>query len=147
MPVDGLPRTLETILNTLLQDNTLSSFKIQGKGKQTCVVLRLSPPAHPKDAEQGQSSSHSDTAVYRRKCPSQVARDRRRAEQHRNSVKHNTTAPASPSGLFLPTPPSLYYAKDTESAADVFNFNATSSREPAVVHSKTDRQLQCVNED
>jgi hypothetical protein len=85
MPVTGLPASLETILDTLLQDNNLTSYKIESQGSKTFVVLRLVSTAdghnYPNMAENN-NTTHT-VAAYKRKGPSQLARDRKRAEAHR----------------------------------------------------------------
>jgi len=106
MPVEGFPTTLECLLNAVLRDNTVSSFKIDGRGSQTTVVLRLTTNTsfhHPETAD--------SSVTYRRKCPSQVSRDRRRAEAYR-ADREKKASVSSPSGLFMPTPPSLCHVAD-----------------------------------
>ena len=123
MPVEGLPFTLECMLNAALRDNKLSSFKIDGRGNQTVVVLRLTGNISTQPPVTEDSS-----VAYRRKCPSQVNRDRRRAEVHRTernrASNEKKASTSSPSGLFLPTPPSLCYVTDSqekELVADTFS--------------------------
>eukprot|EP00745_Piridium_sociabile_P022575 TRINITY_DN3523_c0_g1_i1.p1 TRINITY_DN3523_c0_g1~~TRINITY_DN3523_c0_g1_i1.p1 ORF type:complete len:156 (+),score=15.13 TRINITY_DN3523_c0_g1_i1:28-495(+) len=116
------PWHLEGIINTLLEEMCLSSFKIEGKGSLTMVVLRLSPTG-PSYLPQATHNS-----VYHRKYPSQVARDRRRAEVHKHRATQEYTASpsSSPSALFLPTPPSLFYSEDNATAMDTFHGLYTS---------------------
>ena len=108
MPDSGLPMTLECMLNSALQEMTLSSFKVEGRGNQTVVVLRPS----------SKISDHTpiiplQNATFRRKCPSQLNQDKRSAEAYRaNRVEQASEPIPSPSGLFLPTPPSFPYAVD-----------------------------------
>ncbi|KAL8563374.1 hypothetical protein ACOMHN_008213 [Nucella lapillus] len=121
MPVEGLPSTLDTMLNAALREMTLSSFKIEGRGNQTTVLLRLTTmiPIQPPVTQ-----NHS--AVYRRKSENQAKRDRRRAEEHRMDQEKKTgQCDSSPSGLFLPTPPSLFYSDNcgTEDGTDMFVYN------------------------
>ena len=71
MPVEGLPSTLEAFLNSMLHVNTLSSFKIDSRGDNTAIVLRFT----------GQPCQSANT--YRKKPPSQIQRDRNRAQQRR----------------------------------------------------------------
>ena len=131
MPLVGLPSTLECMLNALLCDNTLSSFKIDGRGEQTVVVLRLHSLAT-------KTSTHSPVAedssvVYRRKCPSQVSRDKMRAEAYRSGHEKKASV-SSPSDLFLPTPPSLCYDANQHERksviADVFSCTPCTSTTP-----------------
>jgi hypothetical protein len=77
MPLNGLPPTLETILQPILQDQSLSSFKVECFGDKTVVVLRLRPTSNVS------SQKHGDPINFHRKRPSQVARDKKRAEMHR----------------------------------------------------------------
>ena len=78
MPVIGLPSALECVLSSLLQETSLSSWKVTGNKSDTVIVLRLT------------GSSDSDIVQttrplqYRRKPPSAVRRDNRRAEVRRN---------------------------------------------------------------
>lgn len=57
MPVEGLPSSSENMVNTLLKEKSLSSFRTEGRSSNTVMVLRLSartaqhsatsPPAPP----------------------------------------------------------------------------------------------------
>lgn len=111
MPVEGLPITLETMLNGLLQEMALSSFKIEGRGKQTVVVLRLTESV-TKITDQPPLAVDHSVAAYRRKSLSQANRDRRRADAYRMKceAKAANEHGSSPSGLFLPTPPGQFSA-------------------------------------
>ena len=74
--MEYLPRALDNILGVLLCDFTISSWKIAANGPNPTVVLRLS--------QTSQSREHGDrpqTTVYRKKPPSQLVRDRKRAAQ------------------------------------------------------------------
>ena len=107
MPLQGLPSTLETILHSLLQENSLTSYKIEAGGTRTVVVLRLSTNQH------GESTGQTSSTTFRKKCPSQIARDKKRAEAYRNEQEKQASGEISaPSDLFLPTPPSLFYETD-----------------------------------
>jgi len=114
MPLDGLPKALESMLTILLQENDMSSFKIETAGSKTVVVLRL------QSTTSGHDPVNNTATTYRRKCPSQVYRDRKRAETFRNETiknqasAHHSAMPTSPLGLFMPTPPSLMYRVDTD---------------------------------
>jgi hypothetical protein len=99
MPSSGLPASLESLLRSLFEANTLSSFKIESKEEKTFVVLRLTSVSGEQHG--AKSDSHTVTA-FRRKSPAQVARDKRRAEQHR---LNKTKASDSPNSAFLSTPP------------------------------------------
>ena len=41
MPVNGLPITLECLLNVAVTEMSLTSFKVEGRGKQTVIVIRF----------------------------------------------------------------------------------------------------------
>ena len=119
MPVNGLPSRLEQALNVFLAEMKLSSFKIDDSGNKAVIVLRLTSAA---SAACQPSTVLKDSVAYRRKSQSQIDRDRRRAEQHKSASDQKTKAspPASPSGLFLPTPPSLFFHAENAAASDTF---------------------------
>ena len=94
MPVDGLPPALECVLTTLITNSPLTSFKIDGRGDNTVVVLRFSSE---------HQNNNMATQRYRIKPPSQIARDRRRAQQR--TAEQVGAVSTSPTPLFLPTPP------------------------------------------
>ena len=147
---------LEYALNSALHEMALSSIKIAGKGNQTVFILRLSTTNLPHHVSQNFSDQ---SAVYRRKNPSQINRDRRRAEIHRqrnteHKNKASQTSEPSPSGLFLPTPPSLFYSDKHENdinCADIFSFSNNASPCVGLYPTKTESQcekdtIQCANE-
>jgi len=82
MPLTGLPRILEQLLNNLLQENIVSSFKVDSNTQKTTVILRLSSLHEDAMAADTASTTHS---TYRRKSQAQMNRDRRRAENHRSA--------------------------------------------------------------
>ena len=133
MPVHGLPSTLERMLNAALSEMTLSSFKIDGRGENTVVVLRLTATSTTGVHSMAQGDQ---CAVYRKKGPAQVNRDKRRAEAHRQ-IKTADEREMSPSGLFLPTPPSLVDHKDETHLVDTCVYNPPPS---ASVPEKDTRQ-------
>ena len=99
MPVAGLPTALDSALEALLTENAVSSWKISAEGRKTTVVLRLVTTTDPDMAD----FTHTATQHFRRKPPSQVRRDQRRAAER---TRQNPEASEhSPSGLFQPTPP------------------------------------------
>ncbi len=71
MPLNGLPYTLETMLDKLLEENVLTSWNIQGKEFYTQVSLRFSM----------HDSTHMDNTFmkYKRATPSQIKRDKIRS--------------------------------------------------------------------
>ena len=101
MPVAGLPTALDSALEVLLTENAVSSWKISAEGRKTIVVLRLVTTTDPDMADF--THPHTATQHFRRKPPSQVRRDQRRAAER---TRQNPEASEhSPSGLFQPTPP------------------------------------------
>ncbi len=101
LPVAGLPTALDSALEALLTENAVSSWKISAEGRKTTVVLRLVTTTDPDMADF--THPHTATQHFRRKPPSQVRRDQRRAAER---TKQNPEASEhSPSGLFQPTPP------------------------------------------
>ena len=100
MPVQGLPSTLEGVLNDLIKENPLTSFKIDGRGDNIEVVLRFST-GQPNDTA---------TRQHRLKPPSQLARDKRRADIRKRQVSSDSF----PTPLFMPTPPSQLTEKSHE---------------------------------
>ena len=85
MPVSGLPVAAEITLDALLQKNVVSSWKITGdRNNSTVFILRLT--AQSSDIN---SQPLSLRAVhYRKKPPSQVLRDKRRAEERIAAMKY-----------------------------------------------------------
>ena len=67
MPVAGLPAAAETALNALLADNNVSSWKVDGEGDSTVIVLRLKPHAHSSSANM--ADSHNTQGQYFRRKP------------------------------------------------------------------------------
>ena len=61
----------------------------------------------------------STSTSHRRETPSQVARAQRGAEANTTKQKKQASEqPTSPSGLFLPTPPSLFYNIEGNKSVD-----------------------------
>ncbi|KAL8603058.1 hypothetical protein ACOMHN_015623 [Nucella lapillus] len=133
MPVVGLPTTLEVTLDALLRENHLTSWKVTGESDNVVVVLRLKTgPANTNMACQ-----HTPVApcYYRKKAPSELQRDRRRAEERRNrAVRHedckesesfDSSAKDSPC-LFVSTPPTSHTALHPDTSP-----NNTSPHETA----------------
>ncbi|KAK7445359.1 hypothetical protein BaRGS_00040347, partial [Batillaria attramentaria] len=95
MPVEGLPPTVEAMLNALLTKNSLSPYKIEGRGDSAVVILRLTGGQPPNMAR-----------TYRKKPPSQVRRDKKRAEEKRAADTNQAgVSPSSPSPLLMSAPP------------------------------------------
>ena len=92
MPVTGLPAMLESILNNILKESQLSSFKLCGdqRGSKTVLVIRFEAMADMSMSTQLCSTS---PATFRKKSPSQIRRDRIRQLQYKN--KKTVTEEAS----------------------------------------------------
>ena len=85
MPVSGLPFAAEITLDALLQKNVVSSWKITGdRNDSTVFILRLT--AQSSDINSQPLSLR--TVHYRKNPPSQVLRDKRRAEERIAAMKH-----------------------------------------------------------
>ena len=84
MPVTGLPAALEIMLSTLLENETMSSFKVVGERNSTVVVLRFS-----SDVSQPSTTDRS-TNCWRKKPPAQLLRDRRRRNRYQSTNLVNT---------------------------------------------------------
>lgn len=84
MPVNGLPPVLECLINKLLDDSKLASYKIVGLEQRTTIVLRFGPP------DMGVSAVHHSTpsASFRRKSPSQMRRDEIRKQHYMLRPQH-----------------------------------------------------------
>ena len=77
-----LPKALDTVLKALLSDHSISSWKVAAEGQNPTMVLRLSPRREPYVCQDGVRVDTS--AVYRRKPPSQINRDKRRMNNFRS---------------------------------------------------------------
>ena len=85
MTVTGLPAAADNALSTLLATENLSSWKVDGTEYQTVVVLRFTKSkCQPFEIDNAKSS-------FRRKPPSQVTRDRERAQRHREYMNTHST--------------------------------------------------------
>ena len=85
MPVSGLPVAAEITLDALLQKNVVSSWKITGdRNNSTVFILRLTA----QSSEINSQPLSLRTVHYRKKPPSQVWRDNRRAEKRTAAMKH-----------------------------------------------------------
>ena len=86
-----IPKALDTVLKALLSDHSISSWKVAAEGQNPTIVLRLCPRREPNVYQDGVRIDTS--AVYRRKPPSQINRDKRRMDNFRNGnnrVANNT---------------------------------------------------------
>ena len=91
-----LPRALDTVLKALLSDHSIFSWKVAAEGHNPTIVLRLCPRREPNMYQDGVRVADT-LAVYRRKPPSQINRDRRRMNDFklRNDRVVNQTVHAS----------------------------------------------------
>ena len=77
MPVTGLPIAVEGALNNLLTASHVSSWKLQGNGKSTTLILKFI------DNEQGaMADQHSSIISYKKKSSGQIRREKQRAEEY-----------------------------------------------------------------
>ena len=150
MPVDGLPITLECLLNAAVTEMSLTSFKVEGRGKQTVVILRFTEDNVNRHFQAKPVQEYS--TAYRRKSPSTRLRDQNRAEAYRNNQKEKKEVKEkgdslSPSGLFLPTPPTLVSSqspldKDRPMyATDILSCGNQSSARPMVKQQEEEQQI------
>jgi len=84
MPLEGLPSTLEAMLTALLQENAVQSFKIDYNNSKTVVVLRFTP----ETGQQHGATTTQSSVSFKKKNPSQIARDRERAEAFQQQQRH-----------------------------------------------------------
>ena len=81
MPINGLPMTLETMLNVLISDNEFTSWQIRSGMEYTQVTLRFS--LNPKEVK-------TDTVeCYKRVSKAQLTRGRARAAHWRENKHFN----------------------------------------------------------
>ena len=81
--MDSLPRVLENVLETLLHDHVVSSWKITADGLAPTIVLRLKPTC------ESQENGYSGPKHFRAKPPSQIERDRKRMCEYRQRLNKN----------------------------------------------------------
>ncbi|XP_070182374.1 uncharacterized protein [Littorina saxatilis] len=85
MSVLGLPKTVESILTTIIADHALISWKVTGEGDKPVVVLRFN------SADQQDGEPTLPVGAWRRKPPSQIRRDKKRAEDRRATSRTDET--------------------------------------------------------
>ena len=94
MSVTGLPAAADNALSTLLATEKLSSWKVDGTEHQTVIVLRFT--------RRQPYAIDNTKASFRRKPPSQVSRDRDRAQRHREYMNaystHHSSGPLELNG-------------------------------------------------
>ena len=79
MPVTGLPIAVEGALNNLLTASHVSSWKLQGNGKSTTLVLKFIDNEEGAMADQ---HSPSRSISYKKKSSGQIRREKLRAEEY-----------------------------------------------------------------
>ena len=94
-----LPKVLESLLDTLLRDNHLTSWQIFDEKSNNVVVKLRFGPGHFDQAIPG-----SHRAAYRRKAPSQMKRDEQRLAIHKQKANNE---PIVHNLETTPTPPSV----------------------------------------
>ena len=81
--MDLLPRVLENLLETLLRNHVVYSWKISADGFNPTIVLRL------KAKDKSQDNGHCAPQHFRAKPPSQIERDRKRMHEYRQRLHLN----------------------------------------------------------
>ena len=110
---------LKTVLRTLGENCQLTSWDISGKGKTTTLIVRFNEDT---GAIEDQHEPVRSVTRYRKKSPSELRRDAKRAkarqqeqaskqdsEQQTSLSSNNDGLEASNTGLFV-SPPSQYQA-------------------------------------
>ena len=93
MPVNGLPNTLEFLLESILDKSSLKSWNIFDDKGLISVKLRfstnISPCLNTQDVHEGQvdciAGNSSTNIAFKRKTTKQTVRDRQRLEEHRQN--------------------------------------------------------------
>ncbi len=83
MPIFGLPKVVESAVNSLLESSHVSSWKLTGGDKYATITLRF-------NMEGGSLGIHG-TQTYRKKAPSQVNRDTKRQQERMRKVEMEVT--------------------------------------------------------
>ena len=86
MPVAGLPPAVEAALNTLMEHNIMTSWRMTGGKNYTQITMRFSMA--DMSGQPGEAL-HSSDVHYRRKPPSAVSRDAKRRQQWHNMNDSN----------------------------------------------------------
>ena len=81
----GLPKTLETLLGSLVDTHNLQSWSIcNEKNGGFCRKIKWRPYQEGNDIAEG-ASSKPVTQKFKKKSPSAVKRDNQRSSDHHNS--------------------------------------------------------------
>ena len=83
MPVTGLPPILERMMNSLVADSRLTSYKMAGFQEKVTLVLRFNNTTMA-DTDVG-ATGCSTSGTFRRKSPSQIQRDKTRKGNRKDS--------------------------------------------------------------
>ena len=115
MPVVGLPTALVSALVALLNEKLLRSWKIADENQNAVVVIRLTAVHTSGTAIEPQRDSAAiKQCSYRRRPPSQLKRDKKRAEEFQQKklsslqeiqASNANTDTIFDTDFFLPTPP------------------------------------------
>ena len=81
--MEYMPKGLENMIKTLFEDNSLQSWSINGKGNQTQLIIRFDMAGHKPHAS-------NINYKFKRAKPSQLARDKQRAEDNQNKQLKST---------------------------------------------------------
>jgi hypothetical protein len=76
-----IPAEVVTMLTAVFTDKKMTSYKILGEMDTTVVILRLANT--PSSQQKSVANARPSISCYKRKSPSQLRRDRKRAEQRR----------------------------------------------------------------
>jgi len=143
MPVQGLPSSLEAMLNAMLQENSVTSFKVEAGASRTVLVLRFSSTTGQHGDDTTQSAS------FKKKNPAQITRDRRRVEafqqqqqQQRHTLQqqkeqHQASAVDIQEEITLPK--SLFTTQDIPVGLSISDVN-TPCRRPTTAREVSDRE-------
>ena len=84
MKASGLPLTAEKTLAALLEDNTVTSWKVSAEASSTVFILRLKPVDSTLSTNMADPVLNRSTKVqYKKKSPCEIRRDQERAKNHR----------------------------------------------------------------
>ena len=127
------PKALKTILDIIYKDNTLTSWTLQGNEKGTTIIMRFNMDSEGKQ--------QSDQAVkYRRVPPSQMTRDKKRAQERRHKEDSESTALPSPQqqhAIFFETSKTKTHGSDIDTdIAQYTNSKQSSNPTPPVTRSR-----------
>ena len=134
MPAMDFPLALESALKALLGCHSIYSWKITAEGENPTVILRLR-----QDTEQRacQSGVHVNTAAYKRKPPSQIHRDRRRAEEYHRQ-RRDQIETVTESKVVCPSENVIEHELSAESIEKESSNNENKKGDSVSVHTSRD---------